>query len=126
MARQEILDILTEELQREGVSVFFSTHITSDLDKIADYVQFLHHGRLLIAGEKDRICEGNRVVKGPLHLLTPETEPLFVNLRRSEFGFTGLTGCPDEVFSLLGDEAVYEKPTVEDIFLGYTQAERGH
>ena len=95
-------------------------------DKIADYVQFLHHGRLLIAGEKDRICEGNRVVKGPLHLLTPETEPLFVNLRRSEFGFTGLTGRPDELFDLLGDEAVYEKPTVEDIFLGYTQAERGH
>ena len=126
LARQEILDILTEELQREGVSVFFSTHITSDLDKIADYVQFLHHGRLLIAGEKDRICEGNRVVKGPLHLLTPETEPLFVNLRRSEFGFTGRTGWPDEVFSRLGDEAVYEKPTVEDIFLGYTQAERGH
>ena len=66
------------------------------------------------------------MVKGPLHLLTPETEPLFVNLRRSEFGFTGLTGRPDELFDLLGDEAVYEKPTVEDIFLGYTQAERGH
>ena len=46
-------------------------------------------------------------------------------MEATEFGFRGLAGDPGAVHALLGDEALYEKPTVEDLFLGYTRRERG-
>ena len=125
LVRQELLDILADEIEQEGVSVFFSTHITSDLDKIADYILFLHGGKLLLAGEKDVLADSHRIVKGRRELLTGEVERLLCGVEATEFGFRGLAGDPGAVHALLGDEALYEKPTVEDLFLGYTRRERG-
>lgn len=124
LVRQELLDILADEIEQEGVSVFFSTHITSDLDKIADYILFLHGGRLLLEGDKDSLTDGHRVVKARRELLTSEVEGLLCGVEASEFGFRGLARDPGAVHALLGDEALYEKPTVEDLFLGYTRRER--
>ena len=121
LIRQEILEILLDEMQQEGISIFFSTHITSDLDKVADSLVFLHEGRLLLSGYKDEILDGHRMVRGRRELLTPEVAGLLVDVEASEFGFTGLTGQFAAVYALLGDEAVYEKPSVEDIFIGYTR-----
>ncbi|WP_066453188.1 ABC transporter ATP-binding protein [Anaerotruncus rubiinfantis] len=125
LVRQEILDILADEMQREGVTVFFSTHITSDLDKIADYVHFLHGGRLILSQDKDSLIESHRVVKARIELLTPEIERNMIDVERSDFGFRGLCDCPRKIHELLGDEAIYEKPTIEDIFINYTKMERG-
>ena len=124
LVRQDILDILAEEMQQEGVSVFFSTHITSDLDKIADYLLFLHRGRLLLEGEKDAILDSRRRVKARRELYTPEAARLLVSAEVGEFGFTGLTEEFPALFALLGNEALYEKPTVEDLFLAYTRRDR--
>lgn len=55
--RDEILDILREFIQDEGCSVLLSSHITSDLDKIADYVAFLHEGKLVFAEPKDALMD---------------------------------------------------------------------
>lgn len=126
LVRQEVLDILADEMQEEGLTVFFSTHITSDLDKTADYIQFLHAGQLLLGGEKDVLLERHRIVKARAELFLPELEPLLKNLQKSDFGFRGLTSCFAEVQELLGEEAMYEKPAIEDIFLGYTKSERGN
>lgn len=123
--RQELLDILADEMQREGMSVFFSTHITSDLDKIADYLHFLHGGKILLSGEKDSLLESHRIVKGRTELFTPEISGLLLGGKKSDFGFSGLTDRFPAIYEALGDEALYEKPTVEDIFLGYTNDERG-
>ena len=46
--RDEILDIFMDYIQNESHSIFLSTHITSDLDKIADYIIFLHKGKILL------------------------------------------------------------------------------
>ncbi|MCI8492247.1 ABC transporter ATP-binding protein [Anaerotruncus colihominis] len=123
LVRQEVLDLLAEEMEREGVSVFFSTHITSDLDKIADYLIFLHGGRLLLEGEKDRLIDTRRMVKGRRELLTGQARELLRGVEESDFGFRAL--CEDEaaVFALFGNEAVYEKPTIEDLFMAYTRKE---
>ncbi|MDE6260080.1 MAG: ABC transporter ATP-binding protein [Oscillospiraceae bacterium] len=53
--RDEILDLLLDFVQDEGNSVLLSTHITSDLEKIADYVAFLHEGKLLFCKPKDEL-----------------------------------------------------------------------
>ena len=55
--RDDILDILYDFIQDEGHSVFLSSHITGDLEKIADYIAFLHKGKVLLTGEKDALLE---------------------------------------------------------------------
>ncbi len=63
VVRNEILDIFLEYLQDEEHSILMSSHITSDLEKIADSVTFIDKGKLLISGYKDEILESHGVVK---------------------------------------------------------------
>lgn len=124
LVRNEILTMLADKLAREDLTVFFSTHITSDLDKIADYLEFLHGGRLLLSGDKDTLLEDHRLVKGKRELLTQETRGLFVDCDETEFGFSGLCAHWEGAREAFGNEAVYERATVEDVFLAYTKRER--
>ena len=57
IARDEVLALLTEFTREEGHSVLISSHIVSDLEKLCDYVAFLHKGQLLLFEEKDRLLE---------------------------------------------------------------------
>lgn len=56
-ARSEILDILLDFIQDERRSVLLSSHITTDLEQIADTIAYLHHGQLLFAKNKDDLME---------------------------------------------------------------------
>lgn len=125
LVRFEILEMLSDQLAQGDVTVFFSTHITSDLDKIADYLQFLHGGRLILQGDKDSLLEKHCIVKGGPQLLTEETKQLFVYSDVNAFGFSGLCDDAKSAQEIFGMEAVYERPRVEDLFLGYTRRERG-
>ncbi|NLE20745.1 MAG: ABC transporter ATP-binding protein, partial [Clostridiales bacterium] len=68
--RREMLDLLLEVMQREENSILFSTHITSDLDRVADYITFLDRGKLVFSQEKDSLYEQYRLVKGAPEQLT--------------------------------------------------------
>ena len=59
IVRSELLDILYEIIQDEEKSVFFSTHITSDLEKVADYITFIHEGEIVLSMAKDDILDNN-------------------------------------------------------------------
>ena len=63
VVRSEILDIFLEYLQDENHSILMSSHITSDLEKIADSVTFIDRGKILISGYKDEILEQHGVIK---------------------------------------------------------------
>ncbi len=63
MVRDEILDLFNDFTRDETHSVLISSHIVSDLEKICDYVAFLHRGKLLFCEEKDRLPERFAVVK---------------------------------------------------------------
>ncbi len=57
VVRDEILDLFMEFTRDEGHSILLSSHIVSDLEKVCDYIAFLHRGRLLLCQEKDRLRE---------------------------------------------------------------------
>ena len=57
VVRDELMDIITEFTRDEGHSVLMSSHIVSDLEKLCDYITFLHKGELLLCEEKDRLLE---------------------------------------------------------------------
>jgi len=63
MVRDEILDIFNEFTRDSGHSILISSHIISDLEKICDYIAFIHKGRLMLCEEKDRLFEDYAVLK---------------------------------------------------------------
>jgi len=89
--RSELLDILVDIIQDENKSVFLSTHLTTDLDKIADYITFINQGELVFCESKDEIMERYALVKGGNELLDEELKKEFVGIKQSSYGFTGLT-----------------------------------
>ena len=95
VARDELLEILSEFIQDGDRSVLFSTHITSDLDKIADYITFINNGAVFYTGPKDEFIEGFKMIKGGKEELSPEKESRFLGLRKYSSGFEGLIKAED-------------------------------
>jgi ABC-2 type transport system ATP-binding protein len=116
--RRELLDHLLGCLEDGRTSVLFSTHITSDLDRIADYVAFMHNGRLILSSPKDALQERWAIVKGGLELLNDATRRLFRGLEVGEFGFTALTDDVEAIRRRFGPSlVVIERATFEDVML---------
>lgn len=118
--RLEFLDMIREFMSEEGKTVFFSTHITTDLDKIADRIIMLSQGETILDEEKDMLLERHALVKGEKALLTPENRKKFVSLEERGFSFEGLTNQKVNLKKELA-HAVYEKPTIEDIMVAYME-----
>ena len=119
IVRDDILDILYDFIQDEGHSVFLSSHITGDLEKIADYIAFLHKGKVLLTGEKDALLETYglyRCTREELWELSPEA---VAGYRESEFGVTALV----ERYRMPGRLPV-EGATLDDILLYTVKGKR--
>lgn len=115
--RSEILDILKEYIEKGERSVLFSTHITTDLEKIADYVTFINEGQMVFSTDKDSILEQYALVKGGLELLNEDFKTNLVGLRKNAFGFEGLTGNRDQMKIRYKDHIMIEKASLEDIMV---------
>ncbi|MGN7313057.1 ABC transporter ATP-binding protein [Alkalicoccobacillus gibsonii] len=117
ISRREILDLLAEVMQDEEKTIFFSTHITSDLEQIADYITFIHEGKLLLSDNKESITEQYGLVRGPVDLLDDDIRTLFVNVRETAIGFEGLTNQAALIRRLMGDHVVIERASLEEIMV---------
>lgn len=114
--RRQLLAILTDYMDNGGKGVFFSTHITSDLDKIADMLILIDHGKIIFQEDRDTLLELYRIVKGDVRDLNAESRPLFMNISETAFGFTGITKQVEAVKKCM-PKAVMERPVIEDIML---------
>lgn len=121
LVRNEFLEILQDRIEKENMTVFYSTHITSDLDKVGDYIVFIYDGKIILSGEKDSLIEKHRIVKGKTELINDETKNIFVKLNNKSIGFEGLVYDKDEAYEIFGDEVIYDKPNLEDILTYYTR-----
>lgn len=116
LIRSQLLKVLTDYMENGGKGVFFSTHITSDLDKIADMLIMIDNGRIIFQEEKDSLLDTYRIIKGDVKELTDDVRKLFLSISETTFGFTGITKQLAEVQSYFSD-AIVERPTIEDIML---------
>ncbi len=121
VVRDEILELLMEIMQDEQKSIIFSTHITSDLDKIADFIVLINNGKVKLNEAKDDLLERHAVIKGTVSKLNSQQRCALIGCTEHEFGFSGLT-AQKEKFSAAQFTA--ERPTIEDIMLYYTREER--
>ncbi|CAI9394507.1 ABC transporter ATP-binding protein [Niallia sp. Sow4_A1] len=122
LIRSQLMEILKDYMKQGGKGVFFSTHITSDLDKVADMLILINNGRILFEEEKDILIDTHRLVKGDIKDLTDETRNLFLNIQETEFGFSGITNQLSKVQTNMHDILI-ERATIEDIMLGYIEKE---
>ena len=116
LIRSQLLKVLTDYMENGGKGVFFSTHITSDLDKIADMLIMINNGRIIFQEEKDFLLDTYRIVKGDMKALTDDVRKSFLSITETAFGFTGITKQISKIQSSLSD-AIVERPTIEDIML---------
>ncbi|MHA7966655.1 ABC transporter ATP-binding protein [Paenibacillus sp. CAU 1782] len=123
LVRSELLDILMAVMQDEQKAILLSTHITSDLDKIADYITLLHNGSLLFTKPKDALADRYGVVKGDLRQL-PLLQELCIGVKKNSYGFEALVDDRARVKRELGDAVLIEKPNLEEIMLFYTRREQ--
>lgn len=121
IAREELGDILREIVSDGKKSVMFSTHITSDLDKCADRILLIAHGRILLDEDKDEAIENHVLIHGGNEDLTEEIKRKAIGIKRNEFGFTALMRREnDDTYSRFSTET----PDLEDLTVFYSGSER--
>ena len=112
MARDELLDIFNDFTRDENCSILLSSHIVSDLEKICDYIAFLHRGRLVLCEEKDRLLEEYALIRLPEERLRELPEENIISRRASGYGTEALVlrgGIPAAIPT--------EHTSLEDIIL---------
>lgn len=112
--RREILDILQEIIQDENKSVFLSTHITTDLDKIADYITYIDEGEIKLSQSKDSLMEEYRVIRGGREDLNRIGEKNILGIKKTGVGFEGLIASRD-IQNLGNMDIILEEPILEDL-----------
>ena len=118
VVRNEILDIFLEYLQNEDHSILMSSHITSDLDKIADSVTFIDKGKLLISGYKDDILDSHGILKCTKDDYKEIAHEDIVSARITDFGAEVMIS-DKAACSRKYSGAVIDNATLEDIMLFY-------
>jgi len=113
--RDEMLDVLRDYMVEEDRSVFFSTHITSDLEKSADYIVYIHEGKILYSGLKDELVEKYCLIKGGFEDLPEDKKSCIIGIREHVGGFEGMI----EVCEVGGfpPGAVTEPASLDDIMV---------
>ena len=113
VSRDELIGIVGDFLVDEGHSVLFSTHITSDLDRIGDYLTLVDGGRIIQTGTKDEILEAYRVVRGGPDDLSGLVGVRLIGARRTPTVAQALVRTEEADF--LGGHVLIEAPTLEEI-----------
>lgn len=112
-ARDELLDIFREYLLPENRTILFSTHITSDLERIADKIVYIHEGRISYQGDKEELTASYCVVRGGR--LPADKQDCAIGLRRTDSGFECLMAL--EHIGGLPPDAVTEKASIDDVIV---------
>lgn len=113
--RRELLALLQELMIDDHRTIFFSTHITTDLDRIADYIAFIQDGKMVFNQSIHDVAENYALVKGGIDLLDRDTEKAFVHIHRASTGFEALTDNVKAVEDIFGNTVVVEQASLEDI-----------
>ena len=115
MVRDEILDIFLEFLQEEKNTILLSSHIISDIEKVADYVAFIHRGRLVFMEEKDLLKDTYGLVSCRKEEADQIPEDLVAGSRTSAFNTTLLIRGREEASKIFHREV--PAASMEDIML---------
>ncbi|WP_214630279.1 ABC transporter ATP-binding protein [Paenibacillus agaridevorans] len=121
-ARDNLLDIFQELVQDGEISILFSTHITSDLEKCADYITYIHNGQIINSAEKEEFVDAYRLLNGKKEQLDLFKDRL-IAYKINSFGFTGLIHTKDFDPSV---DVKFAVPNLEEIMIYFSRKENMH
>lgn len=121
VVRNEMLDVFREYIQNEDNSILMSSHITSDLEKIADGVTYIDKGRVLLSGYKDEIIEEHAVIRCTKEDLSRIEN--YISARVSDYSVEVMVANREEAKRKHPDLLI-EKTNLEEIMLFYVNRDK--
>lgn len=118
IVREEILDVFLEFIQDGERSIFISSHITSDLDKIADYITFIHKGKIVLSETKDNLLYDYGLLKCSNSDYEKIDKDIIIGCRKNQFGVDALV----KKNKVKGSYTI-DNVSIEDIMLFYIRGE---
>ncbi|MGW7977292.1 ABC transporter ATP-binding protein [Staphylococcus xylosus] len=117
IVRNEVLDIIQQELIDENKTVFISTHIISDLEKIADYLVYLKDGEIVFNDFLDDILNKFQIIKGDSNQIDDELVSLAYYIEYNKTGYTALTTHANVFKEIFGNEVAITRPKIEELMV---------
>ncbi|MBQ3583447.1 MAG: ABC transporter ATP-binding protein [Lachnospiraceae bacterium] len=119
--RSDFIKILTEFIQDGTKSVLLATHLTSDLDRIGDYITFLHKGKIIFSSDRQEMEDSFRLVRGEDYKINLIPKERIIHKEKTEFGSKALVHHrPRYVY----DNALsVDIPTIEDIMYYFVKGD---
>ena len=120
IVRDEILSIIREFTLQEDHTVLMSSHITSDLDKISDYIAYIYQGKLLFMKEYDFIQEEYGIITVGSDVFEALNEEDIIGYSHDEYSYTVLIKNRSDVQKVSTDLTI-QRPSVEEIMVYYAK-----
>lgn len=121
--RDDILDILLDFMQEEEHSILVSSHITSDLEKVADYIVFIHQGQVVFAKPKDELLMQYGIIKCGAAQFDQLDKGEIISWRKQDYEWQALVS--DRALAMRRyPKAVVTPATIDEIMLMYVKGER--
>ena len=115
--RRELLRRLSALLQEEGKSILFSTHVTSDLERVADVITFIQAGDIVFSLTRDELLDGWAIVRGDDRVVRELDASLVKGVRQRAFGVEALVSDRDAARRMVGARAVVDRVTLDDVMV---------
>lgn len=122
VVRSEILDIFLDVIQDEERSVLLSTHITSDLERIADYITLIHQGKIIFSKTKDELKYGYGIIKCGVNDFDSINKADIEGFRKSRFGYEALVKDRNRIQQAYPG-IIIDPASIEDIMLFYARSD---
>ena len=123
VARNEILDIFQDFIQDEEHAILVSSHITSDLEHIADYITFINNGEIVLTKTKDELLDRYGIVKCSEQEFKKINKADYLKYKKNRYEYEILVENKNE-FKRKYDIQIIDKPTIEEIMLIYIKGEK--
>ena len=120
IARDEILSIIRKYTEDENHSVLISSHITSDLDKISDYIVYIHNGKLMFMKPYEELREDYGIIHAGKELLDSLDHDDVVGIKKESYSYTILVKNRTSIQNVFEDLEII-RPTIEEMMLFYSE-----
>lgn len=123
VARNDILDIFQDFIETGENSIFVSSHITSVLEHIADYITFINNGEIVFSKTRDELLEKYGIIKCSKTDFEKIDKNDYLKYKMNKYEYDVLVENKDK-FKTKYEFKVIDKPTLEDIMLIYIKGEK--
>lgn len=123
IVREEVLDVFLDFIQDENHSILMSSHITSDLEKIADYITFIHNGELILFESKDKLLYEYGLIKcntQTFNILEKDEIEAYI---KEDLEWKVLVKDKEKIQHKY-KRLLIDQPTIDEIMLIYVKGER--